>query len=128
MSCIVANLLLRHVVVPFNHFFASLENDCDVFEKTLELLVDSCFIYNKYCTSRLELRSRYAKFISIDDGTHIKLRALQRDREPSRIPVKQITRIMNKSRQMRKRMRKYIVKNIPMSFKIHCYVNKCNFL
>ena len=41
------------------------------------------------------------------------------DREPSRIPKKRITRILKKSRKVRRLLRTYIRKSIPKSFRMH---------
>ena len=59
--------------------------------------------------SLVEFRSRYAKFINDRCVIHKPVHVL-RDREPSRIPVKQLTRVMNKSRTIRRIVRKDIDK------------------
>ena len=46
------------------------------------------------------------------------------DREPSRIPKKRITRILQKSRKVRRLLRTYIRKSIPKSFRMHLFTNK----
>lgn len=102
-------------------------SDCNLFEKAEKLSVDANVIDNKSSLSKEEcIRSRYAKFLASE--CVIRPCAVpHRDREPSRIPIKQLTRVMNKSRKVRKVIRKYIAKNVPMSSKIHCHINKCGF-
>jgi hypothetical protein len=107
----------------------SLENDCNLFEKAVPLSADVIIINKNYMSKHECLRSRYVQFL-VSDSVINKPKAIQRDREPSRIPIKQLTRVMNKSRNVRKVIRTYqtyIAKNVPMSSRIHCYVNKCDF-
>jgi len=116
--------------------------DCDIFEKASELSVntdekDSQFISIKTC------RSRYAKFIyynrikynyyECDVYTSSNSRYnyqiplnyhAVRDREPSRIPVRRLTRALYKSRKIRRLERKYIAKNVPSRF--HQYIHTFN--
>lgn len=103
----------------------SLENDCNLFEKAKQLSVDVNIIHNKSSLLREKCRSRYAKFLTSELCVVHKPSAVLRrtDREPSRIPIKQLTRVMNKGRNVRKLIHKYIAKNVPMSSKIHCYIN-----
>jgi len=115
---------LFHVVMQFNDFFDCLANEC-LLEKAEDL---STCLYVSNITNRGDLRSRYSKFIASKGRLHQTRTAIPRDREPSRIPVNKLTRIMNKSRIIRREVRKYIAKHVPRSSKIHCYVNKCNFL
>ena len=74
-------------------------------------------IDNKESVNDLQLRSRYAKFVYCKcvGGRQ------QRDREPSRIPVKQLSRALHKSRSFRKLVRKYIKKNVPKSSAMHLF-------
>ena len=74
-------------------------------------------IDNKESVNDLQLRSRYAKFVycKCEGGRQ------QRDREPSRIPVKQLSRALHKSRSFRKLVRKYIKKNVPKSSAMHLF-------
>ena len=73
-----------------------------------------------------DCRSRHAKFISLCYRNHLQYNshAIQRDREPSRLPVKQLTHAFNKSRAIRRALRKKIAK-IPRSSNIH-YINRCS--
>ena len=74
-------------------------------------------IDKKESVNNLQLRSRYAKFVYCKcvGGRQ------QRDREPSRIPVKQLSRALHKSRSFRKLVRKYIKKNVPKSSAMHLF-------
>ena len=99
MSLIV--YVINSSFMSLNSLLASLENDCHIFEKAMQLSADVNVIHNKSYLSKTEcVRSRYAKFLASQcvinkpKAVHVP----QRDREPSRIPVKQLTRIMNKSR------------------------------
>lgn len=47
--------------------------------------------------------------------------SVRRDHEPSRIPLKQLTHVFQKSRKIRKLVKKYIIKNVPHSSQIHLY-------
>ena len=76
----------------------SLQNDCDVFEKAVQ---------HQY----------------VDH----KPRVVSRDREPSRVPVQQLKCLLHKSGKTRIKVREYVVKNVPMSSRMHYFVIKCNF-
>ena len=65
----------------------------------------------------LRLRSRYANFAY----RKCVRRRHQRDREPSRIQVKQLSQVLHKSRHFRKLVRKYVKKNVPKSFAMHLF-------
>ena len=58
-----------------------------------------------------ECRSRYAKFIVIE--VRCNRHVGRRDREPSRIPAKKLSRILNKSRKLRALVRKHLKRNGP---------------
>ena len=104
----------------------SLQNECDVLEKAVQL---SVFVHpNKESHLLEECRSRLVKFRIHQYGEHKSCVTRTRDREPNRIPVKQLTRLLHKSRKIRKRVCKYVVKKAPMSSRLHCFVNKCNFV
>ena len=72
---------------------------------------------DKESVDNLKFRSRYAKFLYCKSVR----RRHQRDREPSRIPVKQLSRALHKSRHFRKLVRKYILKNVPKSSAMHLF-------
>ena len=72
-----------------------------------------------------EFRSRYAMFFNhcnINNGDyHVRRRF---DLEPSRIPVKKLEKFSRKNKQIKKLVCRRILKNIPVSSKMYCYV-KC---
>ena len=101
---------------------------CNVFEKAAQLSVilfdnklnksnDEAFSINKVCNCR----SRYDKFVYFNrPRTHgIRVRA----REPSRIPKKRITRILKKSRKVRRLLRTYIRRGIPKSSQMQLFTS-----
>lgn len=49
-------LLVDYIVVPFNRVFQSLQTDCDVFDKAIELSFDFYVVQG-------DTRSRFAKLI-----------------------------------------------------------------
>ena len=116
--------LLSHVIqrdqklrtIPVKRLKRSLQEN--IFEKAAQrsVIVE---INNKESVNDLQLRSRYAKFVyckCVRGRRH-------RDRDPSRIPVKQLSRDLHKSRHMRKLVRKYVKKNIPKSSVMHLFTN-----
>jgi len=66
-------------------------------------------------------------FITMLNTSHVLLLVIENQAEPLSA-VKRLTRLLHKSRKIRKRVRKYVVKNVPMSSKMHCFVNKCNLI
>jgi hypothetical protein len=105
----------------------SLENDCNLFEKAV-LLSSGLYYDNKSYLSKQSPRSRYANYcVNFERSIHKPRYKARRDREPSRIPTKQLTRVLNKSRNIRKFVRHYISKNVPASSRIHCFIAKCCF-
>ena len=62
-----------------------------------------CLIEESYIIkeSEIQLRSRYDQFISSKYVAVSRLKVHKRFREPSRIPVKQLERTLNKSRRKR---------------------------
>ena len=67
-------------------------------------------------------RSRYEKFVyqkSVLTVKHIRRHVARREREPSRIPAKKLSRLLQKSRKLRKLVRKHIKNNVPRSSRIH---------
>ena len=70
----------------------------------------------------MERRSRYMNFTvfnNLNTVHHSVHRISKRGRAPSRIPVKKISRLLDKSRKVRKLVRKYIKKDVPRSSHIH---------
>ena len=91
--------------------------ECNVFEKAAQLSVivydnklknsyDEAFSVNTVCN----YRSRYDNFFYFNRPRTHGIRI--RDREPSRISKKRITRILKKSRKVRRLLRTYIRKSI----------------
>ena len=69
-----------------------------------------------------DCRSHYGKFVyqkSVLTVRHFRRHVARRDREPSRIPAKKLSRLLQKSRKLRKIVRKHIKKNVPRSSRIH---------
>ena len=103
--------------------------ECNVFEKAAQLSVivydnklknsyDEAFSVNTVCN----YRSRYDNFFYFNRPRTHGIRI--RDREPSRISKKRITRILKKSRKVRRLLRTYIRKSIPKSTRMHLFTNK----
>ena len=117
-------LLMSSAKAAVNSF-----DECNVFERAAQLSVivydnklnnsnDEVFSINTVCNCR----SRYDKFVYLNrPRTHA---TRVRDREPSRIPKKRITRILKRSRKVRRLLRTYIRKNIPKSSRMHLLTNK----
>ena len=83
----------------------------------LEILLSlqlSVRIYRDNIESLNESRSRYARFVHYE-LVGCKHRVVPRDREPTRVPVKRLARLLHKSRNIGKMVRQYIVRNIPIS-------------
>ena len=54
-------------------------------------------------------------------------RVCRRDREPSRIPIRSLKRLRNKSRKVRKFVYARVLSCIPMSSTLYCYVTAKNY-
>ena len=80
----------------------------------------------------VELRSRRGKFIYKRNYSSVELNKVsyfsRRCRAPSRLPVKKLKSLLQKTRKVRVFVWKGIRKNTPLSSKIHCYVNNRNCL
>ena len=63
--------------------------------------------------------SRKPCYDSHFQGCHIVSRDSRRDRAPSRIPAKRISRVLCKTRSVRRLVRRYIKKEIPRSSHVH---------
>ena len=61
--------------------------------------------------------------INREKHKHKSHRVCRRDREPSRIPIRSLKRLRNKSRKVRKFVYARILSCIPMSSTLYCYVN-----
>ena len=116
-------LLMSSAKAAVNSF-----DECNISKKAAQLSVivydnklnnsnDEAFSINTVCNCR----SRYDKFVYLNrPRTHA---TRVRDREPSRIPKKRITRILKKSRKVRRLLRTYIRKSIPKSTRMHLFTN-----
>ena len=80
----------------------------------------------------VELRSRRGKFIYNRTYNSVGLNKIshfsRRGRAPSRLPLKKLKSLLQKTRKVRVFVWKGIRKNTPLSSKIHCYVNNGNAL
>ena len=78
-----------------------------------------------------KFRSRYEKYIHYNHCRVVcQCHDLRRGREPSRIPIKRLKRLAQKSRKLRRFLWKRIRKNTPKSSNMHRYIrfkyrNKC---
>jgi len=88
-------------------------------------------VYESPCQSKLDKapvtdsRSRYDKFITGKARPcRYRIHCHTFDREPSRLPVKRINRLLNKSRKTRRIIRKHIAKEFPKSSRIHEWTRK----
>ena len=74
----------------------------------------------------VELRSRRGKFIYKRTYNSVGLNKVshfsRRDRAPSRLPIKKLKSLLQKTRKVRLFVWKGIHKNTPLSSEIHCYV------
>ena len=62
-------------------------------------------------------------YVNREKHRHKSHRVCRRDREPSRIPIRSLKRLRNKSRKVRKFVYARILSCIPMSSTLYCYVN-----
>ena len=132
----VIMLSIVYAIVLWANFYVNLMSsakaavnsfdECNVFEKAAQFFVivcdnklnnnkDEAFSINKSVTVDLD------KFVYFNRPLTHGIRV--RDREPSRIPKKRITRILKKSRKVRRLLRTYIRKSIPKSSPIHLFTN-----
>ena len=81
---------------------------------------------------QVELRSRRGKFIYNRTYNPVGLNKVshfsRRGRAPSRLPMKKLKYLLKKTRKVRLFVRKRILKNTPLSSKIHCYIKNKNCL
>ena len=119
----MSKLLLSSAKAAVNSF-----DEGNVFEKAAQLSVivydnklnnrnDEAFSINIVCNCR----SRYDKFVYFNRPSTHGIRV--RDREPSRIPKRRVTRILKKSRKVRRLLRTYIRKSIPKSSRMHLFTS-----
>ena len=136
----VIMLSIVYAIVLWANFYVNLMSsakaavnsfdECNVFEKAAQLSVivydntsklndsnDEAFSINTVCNCR----SRYDKFVYFSCPRIYGIRV--QDCEPSRIPKKRITHILQKSRKVRHLLRTYIRKGIPKSSRMHLFTN-----
>ena len=112
------------------HYQQVLCQECfDVSEVTtregIESIVqkENCFVEE---IKEVELRSRRGKFIYNRTYNSVGLNKVshfsRRDRAPSRLPIKKLKSLLQKTGKVRLFVWKGIRKNIPLSSEIHCYV------
>ena len=80
----------------------------------------------------VKLRSRRGKFTDNRTYNPVELNKVshfsRRGRAPSRLPMKKLKSLLKKTRKVRLFVWKGILKNTPLSSKIHCYVKNRNGL
>ena len=90
-----------------------------LFDKAIQLSVIAHDMMKSHFKKK-NCRSRYEKFLYLT--RHTRTHAVRvRDREPSRIPRKKISSILQKSRNVRT----CVKKNIPRSSRMHMFINEC---
>ena len=89
-----------------------------VYDNKLNNRNDEAFSINTICNCR----SRYDKFVYFNCPHTHGIRVC--DRKPSGIPKKRITRVLKKSRKVRRLLRTYIRKSIPKSSRMYLFANK----
>ena len=112
--------IFRIVCKTIDEVISNTFNECNVFEKAEQL---SPLVQVEESTNCP--RSRIEQFIYFEGVKRHRHKLV--DREPSRIPVKQLTCAFGKSRKIRKAVRKYKRKNVPKSSKIHLFTSKGAF-
>ena len=90
---------------------------------------ENCFVEE---IKEVELRSRRGKFIYNRTYNPVGLNKVshfsRRGRAPSGLPMKKLKSLLKKTRKVRLFVWKGILKNTPLSSKIHCYVKNRNGL
>ena len=117
LSTVILINIFRIVCKTIDEAIANTFNDCNIFEKAEQL---SLLVQVEESTNYP--RSRFEQFIYFEGVKRCRLKLV--DREPSRIPVKQLARAFGKSRKIREAVRKYIRKNVPKSSRIHVCITK----
>ena len=98
--------------------------------------VNDSIVQKQHCVVEeiieVELRSRRGKFIYDRTYNSVGLNKVshfsRRGRANSRLPMKKIKSLLQKTRKVRVFVKKGIRKNTPLSSKIHCYVQNTNGL
>lgn len=98
-------------------------DDCDLLEKVVNMTnVHEC---NDVTVSIKvqQFRSRYAKYVYYNCTRVLcECHGKKCDREPSRVPVKMLKRLSQKSRKLQSYARSRSSKNLPKSSKVHCLI------
>ena len=95
-------------------------DDCDLLEKVVNMT--NVHEHNDVTVSIKvqQFRSRYAKYVYYNCTRVLcECHGNKRDREPSRIPVKMLKRLSQKSRKLRSYVRRRLSKNVRRSSKVH---------
>ena len=114
--------IFRNICKTINEAMAYTFIDCGIFEKAEQL---SPLIHVDDKESTNYPRSRYVQFIYFERVQRRRHKLV--DREPSRIPLKQLARAFRKSKKVREAVRNYIRKNVPRSSGIHLFTSKGAF-
>ena len=117
LSTVILINIFRIVCKTIDEAIANTFNDCNIFEKAEQL---SLLVQVEESTNYP--RFQFEQFIYFEGVKRCRLKLV--DREPSRIPVKQLARAFGKSRKIREAVRKYIRKNVPKSSRIHVCITK----
>jgi hypothetical protein len=106
----------------------NISNDCIAKVNNQNIEITGLSKLNPMCIKKLPVRSRYALFYNVCTQEHVTdvtttgCHLRHRDREPSRIQVKWLTRKFGKSRLLRKRLRHNIKRSVPRSSHLHYIV------
>ena len=119
--CIISKFCVKSVLIPVKRRQ----------EKVMSKLYgkENCFVEE---IKEVELRSRRGKFIHERTYNPVGLNNVnhfsRRGRAPNRLPMKKLKSLLKKTRLVRLFVWKGILKNPPLSSKIHCYVKNRNGL
>ena len=123
--CVIMYVRVLYTIVLPTRAMLNVLGKCDVLGEAMQPFVHhqhDDVVKIKY---REELRSRYAKFVywnhnRVVRGCHV---SRCRNREPSRIPVKKLKRLSQKSRKRRVFVWKKILKITPLPSRLHGYIS-----
>ena len=102
----------------WNVFEKAAQSSVIVYDNKLNDSNEEAFSINTVCNCT----SQYHKFVYFNRPRTHGIRVC--DREPSRIPKKRISRILKKSRKVRRLLRTYNKKSVPKSSRMHLFTNK----
>ena len=129
VELLVASLLC--IVLLVHHFMKMstkvmlkyLKNECYDLEGVVEF---SIFLHNNKESLLEECIFRYGKFFA-HQYVEGKVCVVTCEGEVSRVCFKRLTDLLHRRRKIGKRVCKHEVRNVRVSSKMHCFVNKCNF-